>query len=136
MTPSAFSVFTAISELFVTAGVVYVFSRSYLGRGFPWKLAALIAAFEFSVNMAYMVTRMGDHTNPAAPSPYAWLAAIHGSLSLLVFVAYVVLVFLAYFAHKRGEQYFQKRKTLFWTFLFFWFLSVGSGEAFFVMRYM
>jgi hypothetical protein len=136
LTSSAFSTFTAISELFVTAGVIYVFTKSYRGLGFPWKLAAGIAVFEFSVNMTYMLIRMSDHTTPGTRSPYAWLAAIHGSLSLLVFAAFVILTFLAYFAHKRGEQYFQQRPKLYWTFLVFWFLSVGSGEAFFIIRYL
>jgi hypothetical protein len=136
MTPSAFSTFSAISELFVTAGVVYVCTKSYLGRGFPWKLAAVVATFEFCVNMAYMVVRMGEHANPAQRSPFAWLAAIHGSLSLLVFAAFVILTFLAYFAHKRGEQYFRDRPKVYWTFMVFWFLSVGSGEAFYIIRYL
>jgi hypothetical protein len=33
-------------------------------------------------------------------------------LSLLIFVLFVVLIFLAYFSQRRGEYYFRERPTL------------------------
>lgn len=135
MSPSAFSTFSAIAEIFVTAGVFYVVWTSYKGREFPWKLAAGVAVFEFSVNMLYMTTQMKTHASGGAPTFFSILAAVHGMLSLLIFAMFVVLVFLAYFAQRRGESYFRDRPALTWTFLILWTLSVGSGEVFYLMRY-
>ncbi len=135
MSASAFSTFSAIAEIFVTTGVFYVVWVSYKGREFPWKLAAGIAAFEFSVNMIYMTTQMKHHATGTAPTFFSLLAAVHGMLSLLIFAMFVVLIFLAYFAQRRGESYFRGRPALTWTFLVLWTLSVGSGEVFYLMRY-
>ncbi|MFO1426095.1 MAG: hypothetical protein U1F11_03800 [Steroidobacteraceae bacterium] len=135
MTPTFFSHFSAISEIFVTAGVFYVVWSSYKGRGFPWKLGAAIAVFEFSVNMLYMTMRMQHHSQGVERNWLTLLAALHGVLSLVVFVMFALLVFLAYFAHKRGEQYFQQRPGLTWTFLSMWVLSVGSGWIFYFTRF-
>ena len=135
MSPSAFSTFSAIAEIFVTAGVLYVVWVSYKGREFPWKLAAGVAVFEFSVNMLYMTTQMKQHAAGATPTFLSILAALHGMLSLLIFAMFVVLIFLAYFAQRRGESYFRDRPVLTRSFIVLWLLSVGSGEVFYLMRY-
>jgi hypothetical protein len=108
---------------------------SYRGREFPWKLAAGIAAFEFSVNMLYMTTQMKQHGPTGEHSFFSILAAVHGMISLLIFAMFVVLIFLAYFAQRRGESYFRDRPALTWTFVSLWTLSVGSGEVFYLLRY-
>jgi hypothetical protein len=135
VTPSAFSTFSAISELFVTAGVLYVVLTNYRGAGFPWKVASAVIVFEFFVNMLYMTTRMRAQSVSGEHSALHLLAAIHGVLSLVIFALFVVLAFLAYSAAKRGENFFQQRPALTWSFIALWLVSVGSGEVFYLSRY-
>jgi hypothetical protein len=136
MTPAGFSTFSAISEIFVTLGVLYVVLTNYRGRGFPWKVAAGVIVFEFFVNMLYMTTRMREQSVSGEHSPLLALAAIHGVLSLVIFALFVVLTFLAHGAAKRGEHFFQQRPALTWSFIALWLVSVGSGEVFFLARYL
>lgn len=137
MDAPTFSTFSAISELFVTAGVIYVILRNYQGKGLAIGLAFAIIVFEFSVNMSYMITRLqAESSSGEATGPMALFAAGHGLLSLIVFIALVVLVLLAYQAFKRGRHFFQERPATTFTFLFFWMVSLISGEALYVTRYL
>ena len=133
-----FSTFSAIAEIFVTAGVLYIVLQNYRQKGFAWKLAAGVIAFEFSVNMMYMIFRMREVSahQDAAPSPLAPFMAAHGILSLLVFVMLVVFAYLAYVAWKRGRHFFFDHKAVTWMFLGLWMLSVGSGEVLYAITYL
>lgn len=131
----AFSTFSAIAELFVTAGVFYVVLTNYRGRPFAWKLAAAVIVFEFSVNMMYMIFRMRETSGSHGSAPYGLFMAAHGMLSLVVFVLFVVLSYLAYAAWKRDRFFFRAHPALTWTFLALWMLSVGSGEVLYVLNY-
>ncbi len=138
MNAPAFSTFSAIAELFVTTGVLYIVLKNYRQQGFPSMLAAIVVAFEFSVNMMYMIFRMRESSaaHVAAPSALTpWLAA-HGMLSLVVFVLLVIYCYLAHVAMKRGSHFFHEHKTLTWVFLFLWTLSVGSGEVLYAINYL
>lgn len=132
----SFSTFTAISEVFVTTAVFYIVIMNLKGRPFPWKLALGVALFEFSVNMLYMISRMGRApVDPAAPpNPLAPLYAVHGALSLLVFIAFVVLTSLAYVDYRKGRYYFREHRLITALFLFFWMVSVGSGEVIYFLK--
>jgi len=135
--PTAFSHFSAIAELFVTIGVLYVVLTNYRGKAFAWKLAAGVIVFEFFVNMLYMTTRMRvQSSSPTDHSPLMLLAAIHGVLSLVIFALLVVLAVLAYNASKRGENFFQLRPGLTWSFIALWFVSVGSGWTFYLAHFV
>jgi hypothetical protein len=132
-----FSSFSAIAEIFVTAAVLYIVLNNYQGKGFAWRLAAAVCLFEFSVNMLYMISRLrADAASGEATGPMALFAAGHGLLSLIIFVALVVFCFQAYQAWKRGAFYFQERPTLTFVFLFFWTVSVVTGEVLYVVRYL
>lgn len=132
----SFSTFSAISELFVTAAVLYVVIGNFRGKPFPVALAFGTAIFEFCVNMFYMIARMNHvGAKPELSKTMYALAAIHGSLSLFVFIAYVTLAALAYLDWRRGRFYFQEHKVQMYVFLFFWMLSVGSGEALYFMKF-
>ena len=132
----SFSTFTAISELFVTTGVFYIIYTNLRERPFPWKLALFVAIFEFSVNMLYMISRMTrmPSATPAEPNPLAPLYALHGSLSLFVFIAFVVMTSLAYVDYRKGRFYFRDHRLATAVFVFFWLVSVGSGEAIFLLN--
>lgn len=132
-----FSTFSAIAEIFVTAAVFYVVLNNFQGKGFAWRLAAVVVVFEFSVNMLYMISRLrAEAASGEAIGPMALFAAGHGLLSLIVFIALVVFAFQAYQAWRHGAFYFRDHPTLTYVFLFFWGVSVATGEVLYVIRYM
>lgn len=138
MDAPAFSTFSAIAELFVTAGVLYVVYRSYTRKRFEWQLATALIIFEFSVNMMYMISRMrevsgGHETASAVP---ALFMAGHGMLSMIVFVLFVVYAYLALVAWRRQQHFFAEHPRLTWSFVALWTLSVGSGEALYLWNYL
>jgi len=133
-----FSIFSAVSELLVTAGVLFVIRRNWTRRPFPFALFLAVTLFEACVNVLYMASRASQAAVGAQTlSPALRLAfALHGMLSLLAFAAFVVLGVLAHQDQKRGRWFFPEHPALTWTFLAVWIVSVGSGEALFVARYL
>lgn len=129
-----FSTFCAISELFVTAGVVYLVVSNIRTGLFHSRLALGIVLFEFFVNMLYMISRMDHHAVSDSSIAFKIFAAVHGSMSLLVFVAFVVLALLAHMDSRRGKAYFREHKRTTWVFLVFWMLSVLSGEILYFIK--
>ncbi|MEZ5500812.1 MAG: hypothetical protein R3E77_15470 [Steroidobacteraceae bacterium] len=136
MQAPAFSTFSAIAEIFVTAGVLTVVLRNYLRKGFAVRLAVAVIVFEFSVNMMYMISRQRAGHDSAASSPYIAFMAAHGILSLLVFVLFVVFAYLAFVAIKRDRHFFHEHPFLCFGFLGLWMLSVGSGEFLYALNYL
>ena len=141
MTTPAFSWFSAISELFVTAGVVYVVLRNWNRKPFPFPLFLGVSLFEALVNVMYMANRAAEAAagHPAAHTISTGMKiffAAHGLLSLLAYLLFVVLGVLAYQEQKAGRWFFRDRPALTWAFLVVWTISIVSGEALFVMRYL
>ena len=138
-----FSLFSAISELFVTAGVLFVVRRNWTRRPFPFALFIGVALFEGLVNVMYMARRASEASGAAAVAAASTLSAgmkiafaLHGLLSL---VAYLVFVVLGVFAHQeqtRQKWFFRERPALTWSFLVLWVISIGSGEVLFALRYL
>ena len=135
-----FSIFSAISELFVTAGVLYVIRKNWTRQAFPFALFLTVSLFEALVNVMYMANRSAAATAPGAKEVLSTGMKIayagHGLLSLLVYLAFVVLGVLAYQEQKSGRWFFPERPALTWTFLVLWFISVGSGETIFALHYL
>ena len=135
-----FSIFSAVSELFVTAGVLYVVRRNWTRRAFPFPLFLGVSLFEALVNVMYMANRASAATGPGATEVLSTgmkLAyAGHGLLSLLAYLIFVVLGTLAYQEQKAGRWFFRERPGLTWSFLVLWTVSIGSGEAIFALRYL
>lgn len=140
MTIPAFSIFSAVSELFVTAGVLFVVHRNWHRRPFPFALFLGVSLFEALVNVMYMANRSAEATAPGstmALSAGMKLAfAAHGMLSLLAYLIFVVLGVLAYQEQKEGQWYFRERPGIMWSFLTLWTISIGSGEVIFALRYL
>lgn len=133
-----FSIFSAISELFVTAGVLWIVRRNWTRRTFPLALFLAVALFEATVNVLYMAQRASRAATGVDVVP-GWMKAMfaaHGLLSLLAFLWFVILGVFAYQEQRLGRWYFRERPALTWTFLVVWALSIASGEALFVMRYL
>ena len=136
-----FSLFAAVSELFVTAGVIYVLRRNWTRRPFPLAVFIVVALFEAFVNVMYMATKAarlsGAATGGDALTPGMRLFfAGHGLLSLLVYITFVVLGVLASQDHKRGRYFFREHPGITWTFAVLWAVSIVSGEAIFAIRYL
>lgn len=135
-----FSIFSAISELFVTAGVLYVGYRNWTRRPFPFSLFLVVSLFEALVNVMYMANRSAAAAAPGAVDVLsAGLKigfAAHGMLSLFAYLVFVVLGVLAYQEQKAGRWYFRDHPILMWSFLVLWTISIGSGEVIFVLRYL
>jgi hypothetical protein len=64
------------------------------------------------------------------------LAIIHGTLSLLMFVALVVFFIFAWRSYKKGVNFFATHKILTWLFLIFWTFSIVSGVLFYFVEYI
>ena len=133
-----FSIFSAVSELFVTAGVLYLVRLNWTRRAFPLPLFLGIALFEALVNVVYMAnraSRAATGTDVISPTMKLFFAA-HGTLSLLAYLAFVILAVFAWQDQRAGRFFFRERPVLTWTFLVAWTVSVVSGEALFALRYL
>src|SRR5512144_1124158 len=95
-----FSIFSAVSELFVTAGVLFVVRRNWTRRAFPFALFIVVALFEALVNVMYMANRSAaasaSGTAGALSTGMKIAYASHGLLSLVAYLVFVVLGTLAY----------------------------------------
>ena len=134
----AFSLFSAISELFVTAAVFFVVWLNWNRRPFPLPLFIAVALFEAMVNVAYMATR-ASRASAGADTMSATMKimfAAHGMLSLLAFLVFVVLTVYAWMDQRAGRWFFRERPPLTVAFLALWIVSVGSGEVLFALRYL
>lgn len=140
MNAPPFSIFSAISELFVTAGVIYVVRRNWNRQPFPFALFITVSLFEALVNVMYMANRSAAATAPGAHEVLSTgmkiAYAAHGLLSLVAYLVFVVLGTLAYQESKAGRWFFRERPALMWIFLVLWTISIGSGELIFVLRYL
>src|SRR5947207_44090 len=133
-----FSIFSAVSELFVTAGVLYIIRRNWTRRTFALSVFLSVALFEALVNVLYMANRAAEASSGAhasvAPGLRIFFAA-HGLLSLLAYLVFVILGVFAYQDQKAGRFYFRDRPVLTWIFVAVWTVSVVSGETIFALRY-
>jgi len=134
-----FSIFSAVSELFVTAGVIYVVRSNWMRRPFSLPVFLTVAIFEAFVNVFYMATKSsqaaagsGDALSPAMKITFA----AHGMLSLLAYLVFVLLGVFAWQEQKQGRWFFRDRPALTWAFAVVWAISIVSGEALFAWRYL
>jgi hypothetical protein len=134
-----FSLFSAVSELFVTAGVLFVILRNWNRLRFPLGVFLAVALFEALVNVLYMANRAAQAatgTHETLSTGMKLFFAGHGLLSLVAYLVFVVLGIFAYQEQKDGRFFFRERPVLTWTFLAVWTVSIVSGEAIFLMRYV
>jgi hypothetical protein len=133
-----FSLFSAISELFVTAGVFWIIWRNWTRRTFPFGVFLAVALFEALVNVMYMARRSSEAAGAASTlAPGVRLAfALHGMLSLLAYIVFVIFGVLANQEQRQGKFWFRDHAVTTWTFLVVWTISIGSGEALFAIRYL
>src|SRR5688500_7843546 len=108
MTIPGFSIFSALSELLVTAGVFVVVRRNWTRREFPLSLFLIVSLFEALVNVMYMANRAAAAAAGHDPVSQGMkiFFAVHGLLSLLAYIAFVILGILAYQEQRRGRYFF------------------------------
>jgi uncharacterized membrane protein YozB (DUF420 family) len=138
MTIPAFSIFSAVSELFVTAGVIYVVRRNWTRRAFPLAVFLVIALFEAFVNVFYMTTKsaqVASGLSTIAPGMKLFYAG-HGILSLLAYLIFVTLGVLAWQEQRAGRYFFRERPAVTWSFAVVWAISIVSGETIFALHYL
>ena len=134
-----FSIFSAVSELFVTAGVIYVIRRNWTRKPFALAVFLTVALFEALVNVLYMANRSAQAAAPGAETMPAMMKlgfALHGMLSLIAYLVFVILAVFAYQDQKRDRYFFREHPGVTWTFAVVWAISIVSGEALFVTRYL
>lgn len=135
-TPPLYSTITLFTELLITAAILYIFYSGYKKNKFPYKIAFLALAYETLFNVSYMVIRILTHKEVRSkPDPDVWLAAFHGISSLIMFIALIIYVIIAWKNYKKGINYFLIHKKITFTFLFFWLLAIFSGILFYVFEY-
>ena len=127
-----------MSELFVTAGVIYVIRRNWTGRRFPLWIFLTVVLFEALVNVLYMATRAARAAAgaDAIGTGMKIFFAGHGLLSLAAYLVFVVLGVIAWQEQREGRFLFRERVALTWTFGVVWAISVISGELIFALRYL
>ena len=92
----SFSHFSAISEVFVTIGVLYSVIVTMRGSPMPKVLFGAVLTFEGSVNVVYMaiMASKADRSSDISAGLKLFFAA-HGTLSLIMFLALVVLYLIS-----------------------------------------
>ncbi|MBI2378254.1 MAG: hypothetical protein HYV07_29910 [Deltaproteobacteria bacterium] len=138
MTIPLFSIFSAISEIFVTVGVLYSLLSNLRGKELPWKVLGSVLAFEFFINVTYMTMRASEADKSGALSTTMKIFyATHGILSLVMFLllAATFLISMVDLSANRSP-WFARHRGLTFLLIFFWMISVGTGEAIFVGRYL
>lgn len=134
----AFSIFSAMSEILVTIVVLFTVTANLRGRPLRWRLLGAFLLFEVCVNVVYMIMRAGHFDAETELSgALATLLMMHGILSLVMLIGLILLYLISTFDFKAGHAtWFQRHKAATWVFLVMWLISVGSGEAAFVWRYV
>lgn len=138
MSSSLLSTITLISELFISAIIYYTLYSGYKHNKFPSKPAGFALLYEAVFNISYMVSRVPSHVNAShVESAFTIvLAATHGILSLIMFIALIVFFIFAWKGYKKGENFFQKHKILTLIFTLFWTISILSGILFYIDIYL
>ncbi|MBS3119974.1 hypothetical protein J4475_04080 [Candidatus Woesearchaeota archaeon] len=135
-----FSTVTLFTEIIVSVGILYVFYSGYFKNRFPFRIAFLALTYELAVNVTYMAYRAVSHevSEPAHthhPFEIA-LAVFHGIFSLVMFVALIVFIVLAWLNYRRRINYFKKHKVITVAFLVLWMIAVLSGVLFYFTAYI
>lgn len=138
MNAPAFSIFSAISEVFVTIGVLYAMIRAVRGNGLPKWLMGGVLLFELCVNVVYMAGRASQADKSTELSTGMKIFyALHGTLSLVMFITLAVIYLISLYGESKDEDnWFFRHPKATWGLVVFWMISVLTGEAIFFMRYV
>ena len=132
-----FSMFSSLSEIVVTASLLYCIISNLRGKPLKTVLMGCTLAFEICVNVVYMLMRAAEADQSTELSTGMKIYfALHGTLSLLMLLALIVTYVLSVIDLKDGRPtWFQRRAGFSWVLIGTWLLSIGSGEVIFLLRY-
>lgn len=138
--PPTFSTFSALTELLVTAAVLWFFLRALKFADYRFGIMSVALVYETAFNIVYMVSRLFVHeegvTHTHAPW-VTWFVAFHGTLSLVMFIGLIWIVVWSYRRTRRGEPNpLLRRRTMSRVFLAAWTVSVATGEVIYVMYWL
>lgn len=133
-----FSIFSAVSEVFVTIGVLYAIISVLRGKPLPKVALGIVLAFELCVNVVYMAGRASHADKSTEISQGMKLFyAFHGTLSLLMFVVLAAVYLLSLWDESSGRQnWFARHRVGSYVMIFFWMVSVISGELIFYLAHL
>lgn len=132
-----YSIFSATTEVMVTAAVFYVIWKAWRGD-FRRGLLVGVLVFEVAFNVSYMAYRMFWDTDGLDEIPN-WLGSVaagHGILSLLMLFLLFFITAMAWRDNERGQNFIRDYPAMTWFFLAVWTLSVVSGELVFAVMYL
>lgn len=130
------STITLFAEIFVTCIVLYVFYAAYTRGRFIRPLVVFALGYEIVFNISYMILRMATHVSTSSDTPFEIaLAALHGTLSLIMFIGLIVFFVVAWRKYARGINHFRAHTKLTIVFVIFWLVSVLSGVVFYLVEY-
>ncbi len=132
-----FSIFSAVSELIVTASVLYSIAKALQGK-LPKLLMGLTLGFELCVNVLYMAGRASSADKSVELSQGLKLFYMgHGTLSLIMFIVLVAVYLMSLSSEADGKgNWFENHRTGTFILVGFWLVSVISGEGIFVVQYL
>lgn len=131
----AYSTFALIAEIFVSTAIFYTFYQGYKNDRFPEKVAFGAVAYEILFNISYMAYRLPAHESHFNKAWREILGAVHGTLSLAMFLSLIAFFVLAAQNYGKGVNYFKVHRNLTITFLFFWSISIITGIVFYFVEY-
>lgn len=131
----AYSTFALVTELLVSTAVFYTFYQGYKHNKFPKKIALGALAYEVLFNISYMAYKLPEHESHFSETGRKILGAVHGSLSLLMFLSLIAFFILATINYAKDTNYFKKHKVLTFVFLTFWSISIITGIIFYFVEY-
>lgn len=136
--PPFWSTFTLVTELIVTAGVLYSIKKGYQTGQLPGKILGASLLYEVIVNISYMAHQAAEKAGEkvAHSGLYIGLAIFHGVFSLLMFVGLLVFMLIAMRSYKKGNNFFKNHKIVTGVFLVFWLTALFSGIAFYIASYI
>ena len=134
----AFSIFSAISELFVTAFVLWGIFRTLGGKPLPKAILGGVLIFELCVNVVYMAGRAAEaDKSQVLTTGMKIFFAVHGTLSLVMFLSLAAVFLIGLADEAKGNQnWFQRHRFGSYVIVFFWMVSVTTGEAIFYLHYL
>jgi uncharacterized membrane protein YozB (DUF420 family) len=138
--PPLFSTFSALTELFVTAVVLWFFYKALKFADYRFGIMGTALLYETAFNIVYMVSRLFVHeegvTHTHAPW-VSWFVGFHGALSLLMFIGLIWIVVWSYRRVRRGDANpLLARRRLSRSFLALWIVSVVTGEIIYAMYWL
>ena len=132
---SSYSTIAVFAEILVSAAVFYTFYQGYKHNRLPEKVAIGAVVYEILFDISYMIYRLPTSESGTNKSLITALGIFHGTLSLVLFISFIVFVVLAIKNYRRNVNYFLVHKRVTSVFLICWSLAVISHVVLYFLEY-